>query len=330
MNDDYLLQNRAFGGKIAAESPRFTADLLKPKTEQGREEIAVPTVTHTVTPQEAGRTVKSLALKEMALSRGRLSSLKFSGGLKLDGAPVRTDVYPAAGQVITARWEETGGAALAPCPADFSIVYEDEYYYVLDKPAPLPTLASPHQTGGALENGLYAYLGCPAGFVFRPVNRLDKGTSGLMAAAKDGHAQQRLQRLLHTDAFIREYLALCLGAPPDGQGVIDLPIGRESGVKRAVRPDGQRAVTHYRVEQTRGALSLLRLRLDTGRTHQIRVHLSALGCPILGDYLYGQPDPRLPGRFALHACRLAFRHPFTGDPVEVESPLPEELMNLFE
>lgn len=290
----------------------------------------MPEVRHTVTDAEAGRRVKSLALHEMGLSRGLFSSLKFSGGLTLDGEAVHADRQVRTGQVLSARWEETGGAALTPCPAPFSVVWEDAHYAVLDKPAPLPTLSSPRQEGPSLESAVYARLGCPKGFVFRPVNRLDKGTSGLMAAAKDSNAQQRLQRLLHTDLFIREYLAVCCGAPAREAGIIELPIARGNGVKRIVSPAGQRAVTHYRVERTGENASLLRLRLETGRTHQIRVHLSALGCPVLGDYLYGESDPRLPGRFALHACALSFVHPFTGDTVSLSSPLPEALADLMD
>ena len=285
----------------------------------------MPEIRHTVAPEEAGRQVKSLALGVMGLSRGLFSSLKFSGGLSLDGMPVRADRRVEAGQVLAARWEEKASAVPAPAAADYGLVWEDAYYAVLDKPAPLPTLSSARQGGPSLESAVCARLGCQ----FRPVNRLDKGTSGLLAAAKDRNAQQRLQRLLHTEDFLREYLAVCRGAPPCGEGAVDLPIGRGEGVRRAVDPAGRRAVTHYRVEQTAGELTLLRLRRETGRTHQIRVHLAALGCPVLGDYLYGEADPRLPGRFALHACRLRFLHPFTGEEVALESPLPEALRALL-
>jgi len=308
-------------GRSGIASPVFAIDL------EGGERM--PEISHVVADGEAGRTVKSLALREMALSRSLFSSLKFRGGLLLDGQPVHADVRLSPGQVLTARWEEKCGGAPAPCPAPFAIVWEDENYYVLEKPAPLPTLASPRQGGPALESALYAHLGCPADFVFRPVNRLDKGTSGLMAAAKNAHAQQLLQRRLHTDSFRREYLALCAGAPPQAAGVIDLPIGKGPGVRREVRMDGRRAVTRYQTERTANGLSLLRLRLETGRTHQIRVHVSALSCPILGDYLYGSADPRLPGRFALHACRLSFSHPLTGERLCFDSPLPREIAALL-
>ncbi|MBQ9262672.1 MAG: RluA family pseudouridine synthase [Clostridia bacterium] len=288
-------------------------------------------VEHVVTALEAGRTVKSIALKEMRLSRSQFSHLKFAGGIRADGKRVHADERLSAGQRLTAQINETEGKqGLTPYAMPLRMVYEDEDYFVIDKPAPLPTLCSSHQEGPTLENVLYAHLGCPGNFLFRPVNRLDKGTSGLMAAAKNAHAQQLLQRQLHSDAFVREYLAVCRGRMPQASGVIDRPIGKSaSGVKREIRPDGQRAVTHYQVEREGKGLSLVRLRLETGRTHQIRVHLSSLGCPIVGDYVYGAADTRLPGRFALHACRVDFLHPVSGTWVRVESPLPKELFDLW-
>lgn len=289
----------------------------------------MPELTHTVSGEEAGRTVKSVALGEMRLSRSLFSSLKFSGGLTLDGNPVRADARLQAGQVLCARWEEEPALILTPFALPLEIPYEDEHYFIIDKPAPLPTLCSAKQEGPTLENALYARLGCPDDFVFRPVNRLDKGTSGLLAVARDAHAQQLLQRQLHTDAFVREYLAVCIGRLPKAEGTVDLPIAKGDGVKREVRPDGVRAVTHYRVETETEAYSLVRLRLETGRTHQIRVHMAALGCPVAGDYVYGRPDSRLPGRFALHACGLRFIHPFTGGETRAESPLPGALKTLL-
>ena len=291
----------------------------------------MPVLEHTVSQNEAGRTVKSIALGGMRLSRSLFSSLKYiEGGLTLDGRPVHADARPAAGQVLRAQWHDHAAAALVPYTVPFDIHWEDGHYLIVDKPAPLPTLSSARQEGPTLENALFSRLGCPEDYVFRPVNRLDKGTSGLLAVAKDAHAQQLLQRQLHTAAFVREYLAVCRGHLPHAHGTVDLPIVKGPGVRREVRPDGVRAVTHYRVEAEDQAVSLVRLRLETGRTHQIRVHMAALGWPIVGDYVYGEADPRLPGRFALHACGLRFVHPFTGEEIRVESPLPPKLKMLME
>ena len=291
----------------------------------------MPELTHTVTPAEAGRTVKSIALKEMKLSRGMFSSLKFAGGLTVNGEPVRADYRLNPGDALSAKWQDGPGEKPAAWDVPFDIPWQDDHYWIIHKPAPLPTLSSAHQAGPTLENALYTRLGCPEGYLFRPVNRLDKGTSGLMAVARDAHAQQLLQRQLHSDTFIREYKALCIGSLPASQGVIDLPIiSREGETRRTVGEGGREAETHYQVEWAQNGLSLVRLRLKTGRTHQIRVHLSALGCPIVGDYLYGSPCEGLPGRFALHAWLLQFSHPFTGETVRIEAPLPDSIMALMQ
>ena len=170
----------------------------------------------------------------------------------------------------------------------------------------------------------------PATFVYHPVNRLDKGTSGLMCVARHAHAQRLLTAQLHTGSFIREYLAVTEGVPRETAGIIDAPIARlGTGARRAVRTEGQRAVTHYRVEQTCGSRALLRLRLETGRTHQIRVHLSHIGCPIAGDYLYGTEHDALPGRFALHSAHLSLIHPITKERIALDEPLPDALSALL-
>ena len=136
---------------------------------------------------------------------------------------------------------------------------------------------------------------------------------------------------MQTDAFRKEYLAWVCGVPAAPEGVIDAPIDRiaPDSFTRAVLPGGQRAVTHYRVEQAAGGRALIRLRLETGRTHQIRVHLAHIGCPICGDYLYGRELPKLKDRFALHSARLRCVQPVTGETVEVVEPLPKTLQELL-
>ena len=286
--------------------------------------MGLPEREHTVTQAEAGRTVKHLALRVMGLSESMFSSLKFSGGIWVDGHPARANERLETGQTLKCRWEEKGRQCPEAYDLSLSIPYEDDHYLIIDKPAPLPVLSSARQQGPTVENALYGQMGRPENYLFRPVNRLDKGTSGLMTAALDANAQYLLQRQLHSPSFVREYMALCRGALPDREGTIALPIAqRENSVKREIRPDGLKAVTHYRVEAAGERGTLVRLRLETGRTHQIRVHLAALGCPIAGDYLYGTEDAAFPGRFALHSCRVCFLHPFTGEQVEVQSPFPE-------
>ena len=282
-----------------------------------------------ITEKEKGRTVKSIARQELHVSYSQFSSLKFKGGVLVDGRIARADERLLPGQKVMLLLQDEGAAPI-PYDLPLSIPYQDEDYLIVDKPAPLPSLSSVHQQANTLENALYAHLGCPKDFVYRPVNRLDKGTSGLMAIARNAHAQQLLQKMLHTDGFIREYLALCEGEMASVSGVIDLPIlDPEKGVKRIIDAAGRPARTHYRVEMIKSGKTLLRLRLETGRTHQIRVHLAALGHPIAGDFLYGREHPALPGRFALHSCMIRFRHPISENEINVNSSLPEEILALM-
>jgi len=278
-----------------------------------------------------GFTVRRAAMGGLGMSGGQFKRAKFHGSVLLNGQPVLADARVHAGDALALVVPDKENTLPAPCAMPLSIPYEDDWFWMVDKPAPLPTACSCRQSGPTLENALYAYAGCPAQFVYRPVNRLDKGTSGLMLAAKNAHAQHLLQQLLHGPDFVREYLAVVEGAPPQSEGMIDLPIAKadEASVRRVVSPDGKPARTRYRVEARAKGRTLVRLRLDTGRTHQIRVHMAHLGCPVAGDFLYGSELASLPGRFALHSALLRVRHPVTGEWVERESPLPQALRALM-
>ena len=275
----------------------------------------------------AGRSVKSVALGLLKISYGQLKRMKFSDHILVDGIPRHTDYILRAGECLRLCFPVETGPRVGTGSEALHVVWEDPDILIIDKPAPLPSVAS-RQGGETLENRVFSYLDCPEDFVYRPVNRLDKGTSGLMMAAKNAHIQQRLQRLLHTDGFIREYLAVVDGRPGEEKGVIDLPIGHGPGIKRVIDAAGRPAFTEYEVLKAGESRSLLRLKLHSGRTHQIRVHLAALGCPVSGDFLYGQEDERLPGRFALHSYRLCFCHPLSGEWVEARSPMPANLQEM--
>ena len=275
----------------------------------------------------AGRSVKSVALGQLKVSYGQLKRMKFSDHILVDGIPRHTDYILRAGECLRLCFPVETGPRVGAGSEALNVVWEDPDILIIDKPAPLPSVAS-RQGGETLENRVFSYLDCPEGFIYRPVNRLDKGTSGLMMAAKNAHIQQRMQRLLHTDGFIREYLAVVDGRPAEGKGIIDLPIGHGPGIKRVIDAAGRPAFTEYEVLKAGESRSLLRLKLHTGRTHQIRVHLAALGCPVAGDFLYGQEDERLPGRFALHSYRLCFCHPLSGEWVETRSPMPEKMQEM--
>lgn len=281
---------------------------------------------------DVGRKIKYFVQGNLQVSYSQFSSLKNMGGLRVNGEIVHANYILQYGDEICVRLPNpAANKQVAPEKGELKLVYEDESIFIIDKPAPLPCQCSPRQPSGTLENRICAHFG--EGFVFRPLNRLDKGTSGLMAAAKHPHACQILQKQLHTPDFLREYLAVAEGVL-QGEGHIDLPIAKENAatVRRVVDFDhGLPAATHYLAERTNGRYTLVRLRLETGRTHQIRVHLAAIGHPIAGDFLYGHELPDLlPGRFALHSTRIELLHPMNGQRILRESPLPIELENLLQ
>ena len=288
---------------------------------------------HIITAPEAGRKLRDILRQVMGVSYSAMKSAKWDGRITLDGEPATVDTIVREGQCAAIRWkDDTPAYAIRPFPIPLTIPYQDEHLFVIDKPAPLASQSSANHPDDALENALYAHLQCPADFVYRPVNRLDKGTSGLMVGARIPHSQHRLQALLHTEHFCRTYLAVVEGHLPRPAGVIDAPIGKEeaASIRRIVTPSGKPSVTRYEVLRETASRSLVRLTLETGRTHQIRVHMAHMGCPVAGDFLYGTELAPLPGRFALHSHELTLLHPFTGDTLHIVSPLPDPLTSLLD
>ena len=279
--------------------------------------------TWTVRPEEDGRRLRDILLNSMHLSWSALKSAKWNGRILRNGEEVRMrDVLRSGDRIDVILPEQRPLYIPVPYPLPLEIPWQDGFLMVVDKPAGLASQSSAAQPDNSLENAVYSFLGCPEDFIYRPVNRLDRGTGGLMVVAKDGHTQDLLQRLLHTGDFIREYLALTEGVPNPPEGILDGPIAKAeaASIRREVRPDGKPARTHYRVLEVRGSRAVVRLRLETGRTHQIRVHLASVGCPVCGDFLYGRELPEeFPGCFALHSAYLLLRHPLTGETLELNS-----------
>lgn len=282
-------------------------------------------------PKDAGRKIKYFVRSDMHMSYQTYCRVKAAEGLRVNGNIVHANYELQSGDVITALLPDVPNAKpVQPEALPVNIVYSDDDVYIIDKTAPLACQCTPKQPFGTLENRLKYYFNDET-FVFRPLNRLDKGTSGLMAAAKHAHSCQLLQKQLHTNDFVREYLAVCEGVL-EGEGLIDFPIAKAqaASVKRIIDPqNGLPSRTHYRALANDGKRSLIRLRLETGRTHQIRVHLSAIGHPICGDFLYGTELPELPERFALHSHYIEFLHPLSHERISLTSPLPAELKALI-
>ena len=283
-----------------------------------------------VLPADDGRKIKFYVRGAMGVSYGQFASLKMREGMRVNGVPVHANHILRTGDRVEVAIEETGSSLAEPVAGEVDVRYEDDMLMILNKPAPLACQSSSRNAAPALENFLMARYG--AGFVFRPLNRLDKGTSGLMCAAKNAHAYQLMQRTLHTGDYLRQYLAVVCGRL-EGSGVVDAPIAKEDAatVRRVVDFEkGKSAVTRWESQGVFGEYSLVRLTLETGRTHQIRVHMAHLGHPVAGDFLYGTELACLPGRFALHSARIRLTHPMTGEVLEITSPLPEELQNLLQ
>lgn len=288
---------------------------------------------HIITAAEAGKRVDAILRKALRLSGSWVKHVKrVPGGILLDGVPVWPSYLVGEGQTLSVLVGDLESSGALPRPGPLDIVYEDEDLVVLNKPAGLPTHPSPTEIHNTLGNYLsYYYKNKGIPFVFRPVNRLDAHTSGLMVVARHAHAHTLLKEQLHTPSFLRRYLAVCEGVPAPTAGVVDAPLGRDEGscLKRMVRPDGALSRTRYRVLRATEGRALVELDLETGRTHQIRVHMAHLGCPLTGDFLYGTEDKALIGRTALHSHILALDHPITGESLYFTVPLPEDMARLF-
>ena len=286
-----------------------------------------------IEPEWAGQPVNNLLRRRLGLSGTLLRRLKWlEDGILLDGVRVTTREIVRAGQTLSVRLSDpTVKSGIPPVSLPLDIVYEDRDIVIVNKAPGMPSHPGPGHWQDSLGNALMAHWQkADPEADFHPVHRLDKGTSGLMVAAKHPYAQDRLRQALHSGDFHREYLAVCEGILSPAAGVIDLPIGRcpDSILKRQVNPEGQRAITRYRTVKTGCGRTLAALTLETGRTHQIRVHLAHLGHPLTGDFLYGQELPGL-GRPALHSWKLALTHPVTGDILSFCQPLPPALKALL-
>lgn len=287
-------------------------------------------LTHTVIEAEAGQPVKQL-LHLWGISGSFLSRLKFRQAITVNGAPVTVRFVPRPGDVLAADVSDLPGEHPHIRPVDFplDILYEDEDPLLINKPAGIavhPAALTEETATIAGAAAHYLHSSC-----FHAVNRLDRGTTGVMAVAKTGFIHARCMAMLHTDDFRREYRAVCEGIPSPAEGDIDLPIGRaeSSLLKRQADPLGQPAHTHYEVLAASQGRALLRLTPTTGRTHQLRVHMAAIGHPLTGDWLYGTEDRALIARPALHSYHLRMMHPLTGTTIDVTAPLPEDMQRLL-
>jgi 23S rRNA pseudouridine1911/1915/1917 synthase len=267
-------------------------------------------------------------------SRAEAERLLAAGAVLLDGEAPPKSRRLSGGEELALELPERPEPAAAAPSADFRIAWRDEHLLVVDKPAGVVVHPAPGHSTGTLVEALVGE-GAAGGDAWRPgiVHRLDRDTSGLMVVARSEEAHARLQSLVRRRELERRYLALVVGRPQSRRGRIEAPIGRDrrDPLRHSLDTDTPRdAVTHFDVVDLLRRHALLDVRLETGRTHQIRVHLGAIDLPVAGDPLYGRPRELGLDRQFLHAGRLAFPHPFTGERVEAESPLPDDLAAALE
>jgi 23S rRNA pseudouridine1911/1915/1917 synthase len=267
-------------------------------------------------------------------SRALAERVLAGGGVQVDGVARAKSYRLSGGEEIEFEPPEFAAGGLVAEEMQLRIAYEDEHLLVVDKPAGLVVHPAPGHATGTLVHGLLAHHAA-GGEEDRPgiVHRLDRDTSGLMVVARSEEAHRRLQSLVRGRALERHYLALVVGRPRSRTGRIEAPMGRDrrDPLRHSLDTDAPRdAVTHFELVELLPRHTLLDVRLETGRTHQIRVHLAAVDLPVAGDAVYGRPRELGLERQFLHAARLAFEHPFGGERVDVESPLPPELVAALE
>jgi len=276
--------------------------------------------------------IKELLKRNFGFSSRLMTRLKANDLVRLNGELVKMYQKGNPGDRITVFLpKEKSG--FEPENIPISVVYEDDDLLIINKQPGFvvhPTKGHPCHT---MANGIMNYmLQQHKHYKIRFINRLDMDTSGLLAIAKNSHCQDDMSRQMNENGVTKKYVAVVKGILPEEEGTVDLPIdkGHEDHVKRAVSKDGYPSVTHYKVlERFDKGYTLAELVLETGRTHQIRVHMSHIGHPIVGDVLYGEASVWLIDRQALHARYLSFRHPVTGRFMELEAPLPEDMLALL-
>ncbi|WP_206459248.1 RluA family pseudouridine synthase [Anaerovorax sp. IOR16] len=280
---------------------------------------------------DEGLQIKELLRRHYGFSSRLMRKFKVVGGVCLNGEPVKLYHKGVTGDLISVNLPEESSDFE---PEDISIcaAYEDEDLLVVNKQPGYvvhPTKGHPNHT---IANGIMKYMVSRGEkYKIRFINRLDMDTSGLLIVAKNSHCQDDLSKQMAKNIVTKKYVAIVHGSFDEEEGIIDLPINRvsEDHVIRGVMENGYPSITRYRVLERFLEYSFLELHLETGRTHQIRVHMSHIGHPLVSDALYGKEEPELIERQALHAAYLSFRHPVSGEFMNIEAPIPKDMQNLL-
>ena len=288
---------------------------------------------YTIDKEYSGKSIKDFLTYKCHMSGTLIKELKRTeNGITVNGVMRFVTHILSEGDVLTATIVEGVSENIIPVKMEFKVVYEDEDIIIVDKPPHMPTHPSQGNFDNTLANALmYYWKEKGEEHVFRAVNRLDKDTSGVMCVAKNSYAHALLCDEIRNKTLKRKYRAIVCG-DIESSGCVDAPIMREdeSVIKRCVRDGGQSAVTHYKVVKRYGDYTLIELELETGRTHQIRVHMSYIGHPLLGDWLYGEENHEIFQRQALHSCYIELIHPITGEKMKFTSEIPDDMQDFLE
>ncbi len=260
--------------------------------------------------------LRDILRRDLKISSGLLSKLKKSGGIQLNGKSVTVAEKAREGDALTVMFPAEKSENIEPVNIPLEILYEDDYLLAVNKPKDMPTHPSVGNRNNTLANACMYYFR-ENDFVFRPVNRLDRDTTGIVIIAKDARTSALMSDIMQKGLFHKTYYAITQGIPIPESGIIDAPIGRADGsiLRREVRNDGQTAITEYKVLRKLENKSLVEIRLHTGRTHQIRVHLAHIGTPLLYDYMYGT---EIQGEtLFLHCGNVEFVHPIINRNMEI-------------
>ncbi len=265
-------------------------------------------------------TVESVIRNYFQISKTMLKRLKhIDNAILLNGKPSHSNIKINYGDCICVNIQDSNLSNNEIC---FDILYEDEYIIAINKPAGIAVHSNPYSRNKTVEN--YFSNG-----EFHPINRLDKGTSGVMLIAKDGRIHNLMQKIIHSNYFLKQYIAIADGIVFPKSCTIIAPIERrDSGIKRIISSNGKYAKTHYETILCENNRTLLLVTPETGRTHQIRIHMSHIGFPLTGDFLYGNESPLIK-RTALHAYSVEFEHPISKSIIKVVAPIPDDIKSLF-
>lgn len=282
----------------------------------------------------AGFILRDYLRRKLLLSHRSLVNIKKHEGISLNGRKPYMSTVLKEGDKLQIVVQDEPSENIIPEMMVLDIIYEDEYFIIINKPAGMPVHPTRNHFTGTLANGLANYwMQTNMNIKIRPVIRLDKNTSGLILFAKNAHIQHLFSMKMGTNEFDKQYIAVISGRMKDNEGTIDAPISRESAssIKRIVCESGDRAITHYTILERFDNSCLAAITIETGRTHQIRVHMNSIGHPLLGDDLYGGDSGGCQiHRHALHADKMTLRHPVCHTWMSFEAPLPDDMHQLIE